>query len=575
MSCATIDTEARSATERLALSCLVFERRIVELEAALAHERSSHAATTAELADARAAVRLREAAFARLEAQHAELGDTHARVALERDQLMKRFLGRKSEKDRAGSAQLDLAFGPPEAAKPGAAKPEESVPAEGAGTPPAGDGSGPRAKKPRGKGGRKKLSASLERRREVIPPPEHLRVCACGKHKVQIGEETSEKLQRVPSTFYVQVTVRPILACPDACESSVVCAPAPLSRIEHGLAGEGVHAWVLTSKFGDHLPLNRISGIVAREGARVSTSTLGDWVKRDAYDLSPIYRAMQGDVLSSPIVRTDDTSIRVLDPKAEGGMRSGRIWAYLGLQRGDLFFTYSATKENADEEGCHAVLADFTGTVQADASNGYDALFRCGKRCEAGCWCHCRRKYIDARASFPDAQHAIELIRALYAIERQAKLAGLDAAARQALRQSKSKPIVDAFFEWVKLAAARVVPKTLLATAVGYSKNQEQALRAFLDDGRLEMDNNDTERALRQIAVGRRAWLFAGSAGAARNTSVVVTLVYACKELGIDPVAYLADVLTRLSTHPASRVRELTPRGWLEARRAAAAPLAH
>jgi hypothetical protein len=228
-----------------------------------------------------------------------------------------------------------------------------------------------------------------------------------------------------------------------------------------------------------------------------------------------------------------------------------------------------ATKENADEEGCHAVLAGFVGTVQADASNGYDALFRDGTRCEAGCWCHCRRKFVDAKDAFPkEAQHARDLIRALYAIERKAKLDGLDAAARKALRQEKSKPIVDAFFEWVKRRSASAVPKTLLATALGYAKNQEHALRAFLNDGRLEADNNDTERALRQIAVGRRAWLFAGNDDAARNTSVVVTLVYACKELGINPVVYLTDVLTRLSTHPANRVRELTPCGWLEARQA-------
>jgi len=568
MSSATIDTEAKGATERLALSLLLLERRTAELEAALASERGAHAATRAELEAALAAVRQRATAYARLETQHAELADTHARVVLERDQLLKRFLGRKSEKDRPGSAQLELPLGPAEEAK---AKPEAAAPSD-ADAPPANDASAARAKKRRAKGGRKKLPASLERRRVVIEPAEHLRICACGKHKVQISEETSEKLVRVAATLYVLLSVRPVLACEDGCEGSVVCAPASPSRIEHGLADESVHAWALVSKSGDHLPLNRLSGILAREGCRVSPSTLGDWVARDAFDLAPIYRALREDVLAGPIVRTDDTSIRILDRSVEDGVRSGRIWAYLGLRRGDLFFTYSATKENADEEGCHAVLADFFGTVQADASNGYDALFRGGKRCEAGCWCHCRRKFVDAKVAFPkEAQHAVELIKALYAIERQAKLDGLDAAARHALRQAKSRPIVDAFFEWVARVSARAVPKTLLATALGYARNQEHALRAFLDDGRLEPDNNDTERALRQIAVGRRAWLFAGSAGAARNTSVVVTLVYACKELELDPVAYLTDVLSRLATHPASRVRELTPRGWLEARRAAAA----
>jgi hypothetical protein len=283
----------------------------------------------------------------------------------------------------------------------------------------------------------------------------------------------------------------------------------------------------------------------------------------------PIYRVLRDDVTEGSIVRKDDTSIRVLDPTVDGGARNARIWAYLGQTRGDLFFAYSATKENADPEGCHAVLGSFRGHVQADASNGYDALFRDKTRCEVGCWCHCRRKFKDARASFPEAKRALDMIRELYRLERTAKLQGLDAEALRALRQAKTKPIVDAFFEWVTLTAAKAVPKTLLAQALGYARNQEQALRAFLEDGRLEPDNNDTERALRQVAVGRRAWLFAGSAQAARNACVVLTLVYACKELGVEPVAYLTDVLSRVHAHPASRVRELTPRGWLEARRAA------
>lgn len=582
MRSATIEIEAKGATERLARSCLAFENRIAELETALARERGAHEATASELAAARTVVKQREVAYAKLEAQHSELADAYARLTHERDQLLKRLVGRKSEKDRTGSEQLGLPLGQAEAAT-GEVDAKTETPAETPTTSEEGpspstnnDARSDEKKERRRKGGRKRLSTAhpqLERKREEIWPPEHLRVCACGKHKVRIGEETSEKLERVPATLYLRVTVRPILACEDGCDQAVVCAPAPLSRIEHGLAGESVHAWVLASKFGDHLPINRISGILAREGALVSTSTLGDWVARDAFDLSPIYRAMRDEVLASPIVRTDDTSIRLLDPSVEEGVRSGRIWAYLGMRRGDLFFTYSATKENADVEGCHAVLAGFSGIVQADASNGYDALYRDGTRHEAGCWCHCRRKFVDAKATFPkEAQHALGLIRALYAIERQAKLDGLDTGARHALRQAKSRPIVDAFFEWVTRATARVIPKTLLATALGYARNQERALRAFLGDGRLEADNNDTERALRQIAIGRRSWLFAGSADAARNTSVVTSLVYACKELGIDPVVYLTDILTRLPTHPASRVRELTPRGWLEARAATSAP---
>lgn len=583
MSTAVVECETKGGTDGLAasVSSSSIELRIVALEVLLDDERRAHALTAAALEAARQGVRRLEVAYARLQAQHTELEDAHAKVVVERDQLLRRFLGRKSEKERPGA---DVA--------PAAQQQELAFPELGAGAPTAGAGPGQletaatsqegsaaptptstptpeKKKRRRREGGRKKLPDTLKRVCDVILPEEHLRVCACGKHKVQIGEESSERLERVPATLYVRRTVRPILACPNGCEAAVVCAPAPPTRIEHGLAGESVHGWLLASKFGDHLPLNRVSGILAREGCRVAPSTLDGWVQRDAFDLLPIYRLMREDVTGGSIVRTDDTSIRVLDPTVEGGARNARVWAYLGPERGDVFFAYSATKENADPEGCHAVLRSFQGHVQADASNGYDALFRSKTRCEVGCWCHCRRRFKDAKETFPEAKRALDMIRDLYKVEREAKVAGLDAEARRVLRQAKSKPIVDAFFEWVRLTAGKVVPKTLLAQALGYAKNQEQALRAFLEDGRLEPDNNDTERALRQVAVGRRAWLFAGSAQAARNACVVLTLVYACKELGIEPVAYLTDVLSRLRTLPASRVRELTPRGWLDARRAA------
>lgn len=579
MSTATAEVETTRGIEGLAPSVpsSSFELRIAALEVLLESERRVHTTTSAALTAARETVRRLEVAFGRLQAQHTELEDVHAQVVLERDQLKRRFLGPKSEKERPDAAeaeaarQQELAF--PEVGAAGSVAPEAApaLPGSEVASQEASAAPEPEKKRRRRGGGRKKLPDTLRRVRDVIPPAEHLRVCACGKHKVQIGEESSEKLERVPATLFVRVTVRPILACPSGCEAGVVCAPAPPSRIEHGLAGESVHGWLLTSKFGDHLPLNRISGILAREGCRVAPSTLDGWVQRDAFDLSPIYRMLRDDVTGGSIVRTDDTSIRVLDPTVEGGARNARIWAYLGPERGDVFFAYSATKENADPEGCHVVLANFSGKVQADASNGFDALFRGGRRCEVGCWCHCRRRFKDAKESFPEAKRALDMIRDLYKVERTAKLDGLDAEARRALRQAKSKPIVDAFFEWVTLAAAKAVPKTLLAQALGYAKNQEQALRAFLEDGRLEADNNDTERALRQVAVGRKAWLFAGSAQAARNGCVVLTLVYACKELGIEPVAYLTDVLSRVRTHPASRVRELTPRAWLAARRAAEA----
>lgn len=531
--------------DELVLACRERDERIARLEG--------------ELAAVRAALEKRDAAFARLEEKHAELADDYATVVRERDQLLRRFVRPTTEK--LEPEQLPLTFpGAPEAT------PEPASSEEDEATAPA--------SKPRRKGhGRKKLPANLKRVERRIEPPAELRVCACGKHKVVIRCETSEQLEREPATLYVVVTTRPIYACPEGCEQSVVCAPAPYTWVDRSLGGPGLHAWVLMAKFGDHLPLNRISDILAREGARVATSTLGDWVTVDADALTPIYEAIRRDVLAGPIVRTDDTSLRVLDRGTQPeGAYNGRVWAYLGLDVGDLFFAFSETRQNADPEGCHAVLADFVGHLQADASNGYDALFKSGQILECGCWAHCRRKFREARDAFPAlAKQALALIQRLYRIEHQAALDGLTHEARRALRVARAGPVLDEFFAWVKKVAPEAVPKSLLAVALGYATNQEAALRRYLDDGRLEIDNNDTERALRHVVTGRRSWLFVGSDTGGRRAAVLATIIYSCKQLRIDPVVYLTDVFSRLTAHPGSRVHELTPRRWLAARAAATA----
>ena len=544
----TPETESTSV-DALVRECLERGRRIATLEA--------------EALVLRESLRKRDAAFARLEEQHAELGDAFARVERERDQLLRRFVQPTTEK--LAPDQLRLSF------------PDELAPAPVETTAPEAAGSSDEGKPPRSKRrnehGRKKLPANLERVPNRIEPPTDQLVCACGKHKVEIRCETSEQLERKPATLYVIETIRPIYACPDGCEQSVVCAPAPYAWIDRSLGGPGLHAWALVAKFGDHLPLHRISGILMREGARVATSTLGDWVKFDADALYPIYLAILKDVLGSPIVRTDDTSIRVLDPGTQPeGAYNGRVWAYLGVEPSDVFFAFSETRTNADPEGCHALLQGFVGYLQADASNGYDALFKNEKIRECGCWAHCRRKWHEARAAFPvQAAKALGLIQKLYWVERDAKLEELGPEARHALRLARSQPILEEFFAWAKRIAPEAVPKSLLAIALGYALNQEVALRRYLEDGRLKIDNNDTERALRHVVTGRKAWLFAGNDKGGRRTAVLSTLVYSCKMLGIDPVGYLTDVLKKLTTHPGALVHELTPRRWLASRNEAPA----
>jgi transposase len=381
------------------------------------------------------------------------------------------------------------------------------------------------------------------------------------------GEEITELLDYVPASFRIIEHVRFKYSCDDlSCDSGVVCADLPPLPITKGRPGPGLLAYVATAKYTDHLPLNRLERIIAREGIDIRRSTLCDWVDQTAWLLRPITQEMARSLLRHHVVGVDETSVRVRDKDAGGGIRKGSIWAYRGAP-GEVVFVHTATKCG---DGPATFLAKYRGFLQADAANVFDQLFKSGQIVEVGCCAHARRKWHKAKDAFPhEASWALAAIRRLYKIEAEAKERGLSPEERHALRQEKAAPIVDGYFAWLKELKPSVVAGTLLAKAVNYSLNQEQALRRYLDDGRLAIDNNNVERALRQVAVGRRAWLFAGSEKGAEIGATLYSLVVSCGELGVDPFEYLRDVIERVSTHPANAVAELTPRGWFAARQAA------
>ena len=476
------------------------------------------------------------------------------------DLLARQLFGQKAE--RVDPNQLKLAFD--KAAEEGETPPPfvEEAPDEEA--QPSGR---PRRRK---RNGRLKLPRDLPReRREILPEADEL-VCPCGYERRRIGEEVTEQLDYRPACFKVIEHARIKYACP-ACQEGVVCPPLPgfpIDKKRPSRPSAALLAEVIVSKYGDHLPLARQEDVFARHGVRIPKTTLCDWIRDVAEVLEPIAEEVGREVLRNPVVQTDETGIRVRDPTVRGRTVPGRIWVYAG-QRGQAHFRYTPTKETKHPA---AFLADYQGYLQADAYSGFDRLYKDGSIVEVACWAHARRKFFDAKETSPThAVWALHAIGRIFEIDREGREAGLDAEGLRALREEKARPIVESFFEWLEGLKEAVLPRSPIYAAIRYALNQREALCRFLEDGRLRLDNNRAERSLRQVAVGRKNWLFAGSAMGGHRAATLYTLVVSCKELGISPTEYLADVLDKIAAgFPNSRRGELTPYGWTQARQAAA-----
>lgn len=416
----------------------------------------------------------------------------------------------------------------------------------------------------RKKRGATRISKDLPRERIVLELAEADRKCSCcGEAMQQIGEEVSERLDYTPSVVKVIETVRPKYACKRHEDAGVLTAEPPIHPIKKGMATAGLLSHVLVSKYKDHLPLYRQSRIFARHGAEIPESTLCDWVRLAADMLQPVVAAMRTSVLESEVVQTDDTPVLVIDRQHQQGRRHGFLWAYVG-DRAEVAFDFTPGRSRA---GPMRFLDGYRGILQADAYAGYDQVFASGDVIEAGCMAHARRKFVEAEKADPtNVGHVLATMRKLYSVERQAKEQGLDAAARRELRQRESKPLLEAMGPWLRDLHRSVLPKSPLGKATGYAVRQWDALNRFVDDGRIEIDNNRVERQMRQVAVGRKNWLFAGSDAGGVRAAIIYSLVCTCGLLGIEPWAYLKDVLQRIAE--GEPVDALTPRLWLAAREA-------
>jgi hypothetical protein len=334
------------------------------------------------------------------------------------------------------------------------------------------------------------------------------------------------------------------------------------------LPGPGLLAQLLVGKYRDGLPLHRQQAIFdKRYGVKLPPSTLGDWLAGACDVLPPLVQLLKQKTLQDFLVQTDDTGLRVLDKDDPRGIKRGHLWPYLG-EGGNLFVEYTPDWRG---EGPQKILSARKGYIQADGYAGYDALFTAqSPRTEVGCWMHARRGFEKAfRAGEPRAGLVLSHIQQLYAVERQATERGLSPQQRGQLRLEKSASVYTDTFALLEQLKPQVAPKTPLGKAITYALNRYLPLGRFLEDGRLPLDNGETERLIRLIAIGRNNYLFAGSDAAGQRAAHAYTLVLSCYRLGMDPWAYLRDVLPKLgdTRFPASRLAELLPEAWLQQQR--------
>ena len=386
----------------------------------------------------------------------------------------------------------------------------------------------------------------------------------CGGRLHPIGEATSEMLDWVPARLRVLRIRRPKYGC-RAC-GSIHQAPAPDRPIAKGLATPELIAQVLVSKYCDHTPLYRQAQIFARHGARIERSTLAGWVGGACWWLEPLQARLAAHVFASTKLFADDTPLPVLDP-GRGRTKTGRLWVYVrddrpwvGPDPPAAVYFYSPDRK-AERPAAH--LEDFQGVLQVDGYAGFETLTAKGDIVLAACWAHARRKFYEFHQATgsPIAAEALRRIAEFYAVEK--RIRGQSANARQRAREAVSRPLIEAMKPWLEDQLRRVPPRGGLAGAIRYALARWPALSRFLGDGRIELDNNPVERAIRPVALGRKNHLFAGSDGGAERWATVCSLIATARLNDVEPYAYLSDVLRRMTDgHPVNRLDDLLPWNW-------------
>jgi transposase len=405
--------------------------------------------------------------------------------------------------------------------------------------------------------GRLPIPAHLEREEEVIEPEED----TTGME--HIGDEVTETLEYTPGKLWVRRIVRPKYARKDTAQgqSPIIVAPMPDQAFPRLKAGVSLLVWLVISKFVEHLPLYRLAQILGRQGIKIPDSTMGEWVKVAIEQLEVLYAAYKRLLLQSAYLQMDETRLQVLEESAKGKPHLGYIWAVYDPVNRLPFYTYLPGRSH---HGPKKLLEPFVGYLQSDGYSVYELLNREMPGITLlNCWAHARREFVKAKDNDPQrAEFALRCIQLLYKVEEEARNQQLSPEERLALRQEKSRPVWEELFAWMRIELEKTLPKSPIGGAIAYALKRRKNLEHFLLDGRLEIDNNLVENAIRPIAVGRKNYLFAGSHEAAQRTAMIYTLVNACKQHHIDPYIWLQDVLSRIHRQPVNRIEELLPQNW-------------
>ena len=442
---------------------------------------------------------------------------------------------------------------------------------------------------PKGRPARQPLPASLPRV-DIAHEPAST-TCGCGNPLSRISQDVSERLDYVPGVFRVERHIRGVWAC--KCCAHLRQEAMPAQIIDAGIPTARLLAQVLIAKYDDHLPLYRQGEIYERAGVQISSSTLADWVGACGAALAPIAQALKAQLLQAQVLHADESPITILARKGE--KTRGYIWAYAtgaheavdavvyqirpgrSGQHARDFLQHEPARRQIDQGVNDPPMAKrWSGHLVVDDYGGYKALFvpslvdarfddpNAQPIIEVGCWAHVRRKFFELHVAAKSllAEVALAHIGALYGVERAIHAEGLDVQLATARRQQESKPRLLALHGWLLAQREQITDGTGTAKAIDYALRRWPALMRYADDGRLPMDNNRIENQIRPWAVGRKNWLFSGSLAAGARAADIMSLIQTAKMNDIEPLAYLIDVLTRLPTHPNSRIEELLPTHW-------------
>jgi transposase len=421
-----------------------------------------------------------------------------------------------------------------------------------------------------------KAPATKQPKRQPLPPelpreiirhePEQCTCKACGGELAFVRDEMSEQLEYVPARLIVKQYVRPQYSCRQC--QSMVSAALPNRIIDKGIPGFGLLAHIAISKYHDHLPLERQSKILARSGMEIAPSTLAGWMGRVGLALKPLYAALHEDLLTQTGMHVDETPVTVLAPQGDKKTLRGYVWAYRSLESAAQQIAVYDLSEGRSGMHAQRMLSGFKGALVVDDYAGYKALFPDPKvagldaqdKCtELGCWAHVRRKFYDLHSAnkSQQAETALKIIQKLYVIEKST-----DPDRRYQARQEEAKPLLKDFKAWLEQRHRQIPKGTGLAKAIEYTLKRWSALIRYIENPAWPIDNNPVERSIRPLAVGRKNWLFAGSLSAGQRAMHIMSLIETAKLNGLEPWAYLRDVLEKLPTWPNSRLRELLPYHW-------------